>query len=177
MPLYKTRPKAEAYGYCVGILLLDYKGPFVPGDVGNATTYKYPVLYKTVPGATTGKSYTCRVRATNVVGQGLASSPSGAVIVGSPPAPTLTGVTRPAAGKLRVAYTPNGNNGSALTGFTAGCVSANGGATGTKTVTDPAQRAITVTGLTVGKSYTCRVRAINARGTGLPSAGSGVRIP
>lgn len=52
MPVYKTRPKAEAYGYCVGILLLDYKGPFVPGDVGNATTYKYPVLYKTVPGAT-----------------------------------------------------------------------------------------------------------------------------
>lgn len=53
MPVYRARPDAEAYGYCIGILLLDYRGAFVPGDVGNATTYDYPVLYKTVPGATT----------------------------------------------------------------------------------------------------------------------------
>lgn len=39
MPVYTTRRDAEAYGYCVGILLLDYRGAFVPGDVGNATTY------------------------------------------------------------------------------------------------------------------------------------------
>lgn len=57
MPVYKVRPKAEAYGYSVGILLLDYRGPFIPGDVGNATTYKYPVLYKTVPGATTARVF------------------------------------------------------------------------------------------------------------------------
>jgi hypothetical protein len=57
MPVYKARPKAEAYGYCIGILLLDYRGPFVPGDVGNATTYGYPVLYKTVPGATTARVF------------------------------------------------------------------------------------------------------------------------
>ena len=52
MPVYETRPAADAYGYNVGILLLDTRGPFVPGDVGNATTYDYPVLYRTVPGAT-----------------------------------------------------------------------------------------------------------------------------
>ena len=52
MPVYKTRPGTAAYGYCVGILLLDVRSPFVPGDVGNATTYDYPVLYRTVPGAT-----------------------------------------------------------------------------------------------------------------------------
>jgi len=51
MPVYATRRAAEAYGYSVGILLLDFRGAFVPGDVGNATTYPYPVLYKTVPGA------------------------------------------------------------------------------------------------------------------------------
>ncbi len=55
MPVYKTRLGAEAYGYCVGILLMDFKGPFVPGDVGNATTYDYPVLYKTVPGTTAAR--------------------------------------------------------------------------------------------------------------------------
>ena len=52
MPVYRTRPGTTAYGYCVGILLLDVRSPFVPGDVGNATTYDYPVLYRTVPGAT-----------------------------------------------------------------------------------------------------------------------------
>jgi Asp/Glu/hydantoin racemase len=57
MPVYKARPKAEAYGYCIGILLLDYRGAFVPGDVGNATTYGYPVLYKTVPGATSARVF------------------------------------------------------------------------------------------------------------------------
>ena len=55
MPVYKTRLGAEAYGYCVGILLLDFTSPFVPGDVGNATTYDYPVLYKTVPGASVSR--------------------------------------------------------------------------------------------------------------------------
>ena len=52
MPVYDMRPRADAYGYCVGILLLDVRQPFVPGDVGNATSYDYPVLYRTVPGAT-----------------------------------------------------------------------------------------------------------------------------
>lgn len=51
MAFYEMRPHADAYGYSVGILLLDAKQPFVPGDVGNATSYDYPVLYQTVPGA------------------------------------------------------------------------------------------------------------------------------
>ena len=51
MPVYRMNPRADAYGYCVGILLLDVRQPFVPGDVGNATSYDYPVLYRTVPGA------------------------------------------------------------------------------------------------------------------------------
>lgn len=57
MPVYKTREGAEASGFAVGILLLDYKGPFVPGDVGNATSYDYPVLYKTVPKATSARVF------------------------------------------------------------------------------------------------------------------------
>ena len=51
MPKYKVRP-ADSYGHAVGILLLDYQGPFIPGDVGNASTYRYPVLYKPVKGLT-----------------------------------------------------------------------------------------------------------------------------
>ena len=29
------------------------RAPFVPGDVGNASSYSYPVVYKTVEGLTT----------------------------------------------------------------------------------------------------------------------------
>ena len=51
MPKYRARD-ADTYGHAVGILLLDYRGPFIPGDVGNATSYGYPVLYKLVKGLT-----------------------------------------------------------------------------------------------------------------------------
>jgi len=57
MPVYRLDPAVEASGFAVGILLLDYKGPFVPGDVGNATSYDFPVLYRTVPGATSARVF------------------------------------------------------------------------------------------------------------------------
>lgn len=40
------------YGFSIGILMLDCNIPFVPGDVGNASTYDFPVQYLLVPGAT-----------------------------------------------------------------------------------------------------------------------------
>jgi hypothetical protein len=39
------------YGARVGILMLEAKFPRVPGDMGNAETWPFPVLYKVVPGA------------------------------------------------------------------------------------------------------------------------------
>ena len=52
MPIYKVRPHAESYGHQNGILLIDCRTPFIPGDVGNASSYAYPVLYRTVPDVT-----------------------------------------------------------------------------------------------------------------------------
>ena len=40
------------YGARVGFLMLDVETPRMPGDVGNATTWPFPVLYGVVPGAT-----------------------------------------------------------------------------------------------------------------------------
>lgn len=49
MPVYQVRD-ADSYGHAIGILMLEYRAPFIPGDVGNASTYDYPVLFRTVPG-------------------------------------------------------------------------------------------------------------------------------
>jgi hypothetical protein len=39
------------YGASVGILMLETRFPRIPGDMGNAETWPFPVLYKVVPGA------------------------------------------------------------------------------------------------------------------------------
>lgn len=43
------------YGQEIGILMLDTRFPRPSGDIGNATTFDFPVRYKTVKGAVTSK--------------------------------------------------------------------------------------------------------------------------
>src|SRR6056297_2196522 len=50
--IYHANRDQDNYGEVIGILLLDFKAPFIPGDVGNASTYDYPVRYKLVEGLT-----------------------------------------------------------------------------------------------------------------------------
>lgn len=45
----------NVYGYDIGVLMLDSKFPRILGDVGNAKTWNYPVLYKKVEKATPNK--------------------------------------------------------------------------------------------------------------------------
>ena len=129
-----------------------------------------------VTGLTAGKSYHCRVRATNAVGTGAFSAYGATVTVpaGVPAAPTVTGST-PSAGAISVAFTPGSDGGSPVTNFAAQCVSTNGG---TNAVKNGAASPLQVTGLTAGKSYHCRVRATNAVGNGAFSAyGATVTVP
>ncbi len=49
---YVARPGQVGYGVSIGILCLEANVPFVPGDVGNASSYDFPVAYQLVPGAT-----------------------------------------------------------------------------------------------------------------------------
>ncbi len=50
--MYRARKGQVGYGFSIGILMLDCNIPFVPGDVGNASTYDFPVQFLLVPGAT-----------------------------------------------------------------------------------------------------------------------------
>jgi len=51
----RTEGGHTIFGYRMGVLLLDTVNPRVPGDIGNATTYNFPVLFKVVKGATVGR--------------------------------------------------------------------------------------------------------------------------
>ena len=50
--IYHARRGQVAYGFSIGVLMLECNIPFVPGDVGNASTYNFPVQFLLVPGAT-----------------------------------------------------------------------------------------------------------------------------
>ena len=48
----KAQGGKTIYGASVGVLMLETRFPRILGDVGNAATWPFPVLYKIVPGAT-----------------------------------------------------------------------------------------------------------------------------
>jgi len=50
--LFQAEKNQTSYGEAIGILLLDSGAPFIQGDVGNATTYDFPVRFKRIDGLT-----------------------------------------------------------------------------------------------------------------------------
>jgi len=52
IPAQKTRGGKTVYGASVGILMLETQFPRIPGDIGNALSWPFPVQFRVVKGAT-----------------------------------------------------------------------------------------------------------------------------
>lgn len=53
--IVQARKGQVVYGQPIGVLLMETQVPFIPGDVGNAYSYKFPVRFEVVSGLTTHK--------------------------------------------------------------------------------------------------------------------------
>ncbi|GAB4101493.1 hypothetical protein GCM10028790_05110 [Micromonospora taraxaci] len=144
--------------------------PIRDGVTQPTLTFDASTTSRTLTGLTAGSSYAFQVAAVNAYGTGAASPASAAVVPYTlPGAPTITSVTAGTTA-ARLSWTVPANGGSPITGYTVtpylGAV-----AQTPQTFTGTATTQI-VTGLTGGASYTFRVAAINAAGTGPQSAAS-----
>jgi len=46
--VFNTKKRQAIYGHSIGIIMLDCLFPRMPGDIGNASTFDFPVLYRVV---------------------------------------------------------------------------------------------------------------------------------
>ena len=123
---------------------------------------------------TNGKTYTCTVKATNAVGTGPASAGVGRRRCRHGAGGARLTTVAPGNAQVTVTFTAPADGGSAITSYTACCVSSNGGTTGSAA---GAGSPLVVGTLTNGKSYTCTVTATNANGAGPASPASAAVVP
>jgi hypothetical protein len=143
-----------------------------PEDVGETFS---PIV---VGGVTNGKSYTCRVSATNGVGTGPLSPVSAVAVPRTPPGPptgvkAVSGNATGPAGPVVVSFAAGAANGSTISSFRLTCSDLKDGAVFSKS--GPSSP-LTVGGLTTGHPYSCVVVALSAGGTSVKSAPSNVTL-
>lgn len=146
-----TAPTSNSGGAIVGYTVISF-----PGGI-QATGTSSPII---INGLTAGTSYTFTVRATNVSGLTSTSASSNSVTptASVPGAVTAVTATTGTGTTASVAFTAPANNGGAvITNYT---VTSNPGAITATGTTSP----ITISGLSLGTSYTFTVVATNAQG-------------
>jgi RHS repeat-associated protein len=147
--------------------------PYVGTTPGTAVTVGGGTLTATVTGLTNGTAYTFQVYATNAMGNSSAVA-SGAVVVGSPAAPTGVAATA-GANQATVNWTAPASNGGAISGYVvqayAGSQAQNSIAVAGSVVT------ATLSGLQGGVAYTFQVTAANSFGGGPPSSATAAVTP
>jgi uncharacterized protein with LGFP repeats len=145
-------------------------GYAVTASPGGRTATTTGATSATLTGLTNGTAYTFTVTATNAAGTGPASAPSAAVVPAGPPSAPQGLSATPGDRTVGLSWSPAAANGTPVTGYVV--TASPGGASVTATGTSA-----TVTGLVNGTSYTFRVTAGNAMGTGPASAVSAPVTP
>ncbi|MGH2853442.1 MAG: DUF4082 domain-containing protein, partial [Solirubrobacteraceae bacterium] len=154
--------------------------PYIGATAQKATTVTGtpPETSVTVTGLTPGTTYTFTVQASNPNGAGPVSAHSNPVTPPekAPPSPPRSVSAAAATKQALVSWkAPTLEGGSPITGYT---VTPYVGATAQPPVSaGPAATSVTVTGLTNGTSYTFKVAATNAVGTGEASQASSAVTP
>jgi large repetitive protein len=146
--------------------------PFLNGVAQTPVAYDASTTTRTLTGLTAGSSYTFTVAAVNAIGTGPASTQSTAVVPFTLPGAPTIGTAAAGDSAATVTWTAPASNGfSAITGYVVTPYIA--GVAQTPQTFSSTATTQTVTGLTPGTSYTFRVAAVNAAGTGPASAASG----
>lgn len=139
-----------------------------PGAVARSASGSTSSL--TVTGLTPGATYVCRANSTNVIGTSAGSAPSSPVSLGvTPGVPTGVSAVVSRVDRLVVSFTPGATGTTPTTSYRTLCTSTDGGVVRSASgATSP----LTVTALTVGRTYRCTVTATNAEGNSAASAPS-----
>jgi titin len=151
--------------------------PYIGSTAQTAQTFNSTATTETVTGLTAGTAYTFKVAAINAVGTGSQSAASGSVTTPNVPGtPTgVNGSTGTTSRTVNISWTAPSNGGSAITGYT---VSAYSGSTliGTATVSGTSNNNLAFSpALTSNTTYTFKVAATNAVGTGSQTSGTSIK--
>jgi hypothetical protein len=137
--------------------------PYLNGVAQPPTLVPGTVTTTVIRGLIAGDSYRFTVAAENGSVAGPASVMTSAVTIGTPGAAAAIKVAKVGKGAVKVTFTAAKSNGAPIKRYTATCTSTNGGKTKSKV---GKASPLIVSGLTVGKTYSCSVTASNGRGTG-----------
>ena len=166
-----TFPASDGGSAITGYRITPYIG------VTAQTSVNVGNVASTTVSLTNGTQYTFKVAAINAIGTGALSAASNAV---TPPSATVPGAPTGASAvagnaQATVSWTaPASNGGSAITGYR---VTPYIGVTAQTAVNVGNVASTTITGLTNGTTYTFKVAATNAIGTGAQSAASNAVTP
>src|SRR5690606_19379680 len=120
----------------------------------------------TITGLVGGQTYPVRLRALNDVGASAASNESLVTAKGTPEAPTITSVTETDRG-LTIFFSTPPNGGSPISNYE---YSLDGGDSWTTRAPTSSSSPLSIGALDNGTTYSVKVRAVNAVGSGTASA-------
>ena len=158
-----------------GAAISTYTVTSTPGNIV-ASAGTSPI---TITGLTPATAYTFTVKATNYVGESIASQPTVSITTDAtdvyvPGAPTIGTGTKTGSTTATVTFTePASNGGAAILGYI-GTATQTGATPPAGIIATSTTSPITFTGLTPATHYTFKVAAINSVGTGPQSAASNI---